>query len=1479
MHVVLLSTLFLSVLLDEVKAFCPNCDIQLTSFTPTVPVLPVGSAILYTFGLTIKNLETGGAVNKRIDKVNTPNENYKLTLFYSNFDVNAVGIGSNSITQTPGQTTTIPVFKTPGAALVGLNTQAELKVEGEGTLTIPAAECSLVRFVCLFVEPGSGADWSDSNAADNYRCQDVKSSITKCGVDIIGTNFAMNVGNPVVKSGKATSLGFDIVVKNNAPVGSGADINAAAGANFAVDLYFAQADISVTRATIKTVAFPASTTGDLTAALAPGSSTALYPMTATATIPAVDCPKYTWACACVKKGNAAAYDDLDVTNNCQCLAATSLISCPPDVNIVSVTPTGAAVIDDYTTPVGSAADFGVDVKINNVAAAGIENNIVAAVGSDRNYILSLKLTDANLRAGGTDTLALPAGNIALTHPATAQLQVGLTAGGLGAADQKDLSAIAKMTIPTASCKAVKYLCTTVSQDPTSTYPAETNLANNVKCVDLVASRRKNCKPKFNNLDKVIDWPELSAGVIYDTDASDPDSDTLTYSFAAGTLGMFTINSADGKVSLTTPFDFETGTNQYKLLTHADDGRGGTATGTLTVNVVDVNEPPVLTPSAAAVSVGEHTQGDIGMAISKVDPDVSNGQGITYSVQKPAGAPFTVDASGNVKVIAPGLDYRNPGSHTWVLEIIGVDKGSPAPVVRTGTTQVTVTITDEPDQPKISGMPATVSIKENVTDGPTEIFKVVATDPDGDSLTYVLQASPLDGKFRMDPSDHTKIQFTANPAFNYEKQKQYKLTVFVMDGTTKAAMGELTVIIIDIPEKPRFLNLPNKAYIPEHQFHGCQIFEVLAVDDENDPINIKMDVFHHNSGNTKFEIDKWGSVRTTYNNCLNHEIDPYYIANITACDMTGCAVANLTIYVEDWIEPPIFNPQFYALVLKESQSTIVPLPIDVTRLVTDPDHKDTRSCSIASSTFSSFIRSTGGCTIYLNKALDYDRYDPPHHFTADICAADSKGLTTCLLLHIYVTNVDDEAPFFTPNTYLATIPENSTGQTLILTMTCFDMDLGIYGEVRTWVDPSNAIAHRDYEAKLLGRTHQQRLAHKNFIEIRVRNQLDIEKYSVITFKVFAASPSQTGFATVTIYISNINDNKPKWNKTFYNWETSIYRHLGHVVGSVHGYDQDIIYNRVFYYLVKDSIEFSLDSVTGEVIHKIQHVLQSYHRYVIRAYIKDSDPAHDQGGVATIRIDTYVDKDVLTNWTSCNSVKYYKNETNKQQFLVGLRKMCSPCVPRIHDILNDNGKPIILLYFLTDDTTEYHRHVELVKQYVSPEVLMANFTRDLVETPREFVNNASSEIAKDCIEKITWYKYPDPKHNWILDTVEGNVILGIILSIGLTGLLTALICALQKAFHHRANYGLDGTPVKGEKTVSKSDVYVMSDDPNVMDFRYNNKPLVPASTHTDVMPDLPGTPTPPDSELPTPIGSRLASGNANGEIPSRSPLAGRVTPSAR
>jgi hypothetical protein len=118
---------------------------------------------------------------------------------------------------------------------------------------------------------------------------------------------------------------------NSAGTGAGNQIAASTSDNFAIDVYFAQADLSSNPSAVKTSAFPATlTTGDLTVALAPGAKTATLQVLSASgiTLPILFCNRYTWICACVKEGPGAQYVDSVTTNNCLCSDATAKISCP-----------------------------------------------------------------------------------------------------------------------------------------------------------------------------------------------------------------------------------------------------------------------------------------------------------------------------------------------------------------------------------------------------------------------------------------------------------------------------------------------------------------------------------------------------------------------------------------------------------------------------------------------------------------------------------------------------------------------------------------------------------------------------------------------------------------------------------------------------------------------------------------------------------------------------------------------------------------------------------------------------------------------------------------------------------------------------------------------------------------------------------------------------------------------------------------------
>jgi Cadherin domain len=83
--------------------------------------------------------------------------------------------------------------------------------------------------------------------------------------------------------------------------------------------------------------------------------------------------------------------------------------------------------------------------------------------------------------------------------------------------------------------------------------------------------------------------------VTDVDATDPDSDPLTYSLAGGVDDSdFTINPTSGVLSFTTPPDFEAPgdantDNVYEVMVAVSDSRGGSDSQQISVTVTDVDE--------------------------------------------------------------------------------------------------------------------------------------------------------------------------------------------------------------------------------------------------------------------------------------------------------------------------------------------------------------------------------------------------------------------------------------------------------------------------------------------------------------------------------------------------------------------------------------------------------------------------------------------------------------------------------------------------------------------------------------------------------------------------------------------------------------------------------------------------------------------------------------------------------------------------
>src|SRR6202008_2451972 len=127
---------------------------------------------------------------------------------------------------------------------------------------------------------------------------------------------------------------------------------------------------------------------------------------------------------------------------------------------------------------------------------------------------------------------------------------------------------------------------------------------------------------------------------------------------------FAIDSSTGVITVadSSKLDYET-TQQFVLTVRASDGTRS-STGTVTVNLNNLNDNPPVVPSST-VAIDENTaNGTTGQTVAATDAD---GDTLTYSLTAGnSGSAFAIDSSTGVITVADAtkLDYES--SHQFVL---------------------------------------------------------------------------------------------------------------------------------------------------------------------------------------------------------------------------------------------------------------------------------------------------------------------------------------------------------------------------------------------------------------------------------------------------------------------------------------------------------------------------------------------------------------------------------------------------------------------------------------------------------------------------------------------------------------------------------------------------------------------------------------------------------------------------------------------
>jgi large repetitive protein len=265
-----------------------------------------------------------------------------------------------------------------------------------------------------------------------------------------------------------------------------------------------------------------------------------------------------------------------------------------------------------------------------------------------------------------------------------------------------------------------------------------------------------------------DTPVILTPLANDTDA---DGDPLTVTAATAANGTVTI-LPDGTVRYTPNANF----NGTDVVTYTiSDGRGGTATSTVTVNVVSVNDVPVATNDTATTPEDQ----PVTIPVLGNDRD-ADGDPLTITAATSPNGTVTINPDGTI-TFTPNPNFNGPTTITYT---VSDGRGG------TATATVNVNVTPVNDPP--------VAVNDNATtpeDTPIRLTPLTNdSDVDGNPLTIIAASSP-NGTVTINPDG--SITFT--PAANFNGPTT--ITYQVSDGQGGTATATISVNVTPVNDPP------------------------------------------------------------------------------------------------------------------------------------------------------------------------------------------------------------------------------------------------------------------------------------------------------------------------------------------------------------------------------------------------------------------------------------------------------------------------------------------------------------------------------------------------------------------------------------------------------------------------------------------------------------------------------------------------------
>ncbi|XP_035000821.1 cadherin-related family member 1 isoform X2 [Hippoglossus stenolepis] len=549
-----------------------------------------------------------------------------------------------------------------------------------------------------------------------------------------------------------------------------------------------------------------------------------------------------------------------------------------------------------------------------------------------------------------------------------------------------------------------------------------------------------------------------------------------------------------------------------------------------------NGPSSTSGNMALFSISEDTP--VGTQVYILNGTDPEGDPVRYGLTFEQGSKeyFRVEAkSGNVTLVQE-LDREKQAEISMLVSITdGRNK-----VVET----VRVFVTDTNDEPPaFQNLPFIINIPEDTAPGDS-IYRVVALDKDmgsGGSVSYYLQTSQF-AKFTIDGNSGI-LRVKPGETLDYETTPTHFVTVVAKDGGGKykgkhqvlTSTATITVNVIDAQDMPpSFVGTPYFGYVYEVSVPGSEIFTVYAKDgDQGNPNPIHYSIMNGSDG--VFDINSTSGciTLTTYPSLLKNEL---YEIKVKASEigpedrLFDYDLTLVTVRVVDLNNHP---PTFYGENGPQSKFEVTmyehPPAGEILRgfkiTVNDSDQGANAKFKLRLVGPSRVLRvvpqtvlNEAQVTIIVedSSGIDYEKGSTLSFklLAVEIDTPERFSATADIVINLLDTN--DNVPKFTSEYYIVRVPENSPGDSSVVSVTANDPDSGPWGEVKYTIYGSGSDLF--YIHRLSG-----------LISTQPWTSLDAEFRSKYNFYVKAEdSEAKYSLAEVFVTVLDMNDHTPAFD---------------------------------------------------------------------------------------------------------------------------------------------------------------------------------------------------------------------------------------------------------------------------------------------------------------------------------------------------------------